>query len=182
MSLINVNGQIDQNAAAQLATQLAQIIQAAPNTPEKANFIRDLAAQLGVSAPAQTEDNDDNDNDENRVDYRDEHEYICHNDGHDDIENRGKLVFIDDTDWDEDFARNIFNGDPSDFCSCDFEDMANSTDYLDIDDAIDNVDEVIEKMKAVKRTLENCKDNGGEYVIWNNDNDFDYETGDPEDI
>ena len=48
MSLINVDGQIDQNAATQLATQLAQIIQAAPNTPEKANFIRDLAAQLGV--------------------------------------------------------------------------------------------------------------------------------------
>ena len=66
MSLINVNGQIDQNAAAQLATQLAQIIQAAPNTPEKANFIRDLAAQLGVSAPAQNEDNEDND--ETRVD------------------------------------------------------------------------------------------------------------------
>ena len=33
MSLINVNGQVDQNAAAQLAAQLAQIIQAAPNTP-----------------------------------------------------------------------------------------------------------------------------------------------------
>ena len=74
MSLINVNGQIDQNAAAQLATQLAQIIQAAPNTPEKANFIRDLAAQLGVSTPAQNED--DENNDENRVDYRDEHEYV----------------------------------------------------------------------------------------------------------
>lgn len=35
MSLINVDGQIDQNAAAQLATQLAQIIQAAPNTSER---------------------------------------------------------------------------------------------------------------------------------------------------
>ena len=109
MSLINVNGQVDQNAAAQLAAQLAQIIQAAPNTPEKTNFIRDLAAQLGVSTPAQNEENEDND--DNRVDYRDEHEYVCHNDGHDDIEHRGKLVFIDDRCWDEDFARIIFGGD-----------------------------------------------------------------------
>ena len=179
MSLINVSGQIDQNAAAQLATQLAQIIQAAPNTPEKANFIRDLAAQLGVSTPAQNDDNDDND--ENRVDYRDEHEYDCYNDGHDDIEHRGKLVFIDDRCWDEDFARNIFDDDPNSYCCCDFEDVSND-ESLDIDNAIDNVDDVIEKLKAVKQTLENCKDNGGEYVIWNNDDTFDYETGDPEDI
>lgn len=179
MSLINIDGQIDQNAAAQLATQLAQIIQAAPNTPEKANFIRDLAAQLGVSAPAQ---NEDNDNDENRVDYRDEHNYECHDDGHDNIEQRGKLVFVDDRVWDEDFARNIFVDDPNDYCSCDFDDVACGSESLDIDQAIDNVDDAIEKLKAVKQTLKNCKDNGGEYVIWNNDNDFDYETGDPEDI
>ena len=37
-------------------------------------------------------------------------------------------------------------------------------------------------MKAVKRTLKKCRDNGGEYVIWNNDGDFDYDTGDPENI
>lgn len=181
MSLINVNGQVDQNAAAQLAAQLAQIIQAAPNTPEKANFIRDLAAQLGVSTPAQNEDNDDND--DNRVDYRDEHEYVCHNDGHDDIEHRGKLVFIDDRCWDEDFARIIFGGDdPNDYGACDFDLVACGCDSIDIDQAIDNVDEAIEKLKAVKQTLKNCQDNGGEYVIWNNDDDFDYETGDPEDI
>lgn len=179
MSLINVSGQIDQNAAAQLATQLAQIIQAAPNTPEKANFIRDLAAQLGVSAPVQ---NEDNDNEENRVDYRDEHEYVCHNDGHDDIEHRGKLVFIDDRDWDEDFARNIFDDDPNDYGACDFDDIACGGSSLDIGDAIENVDEAIEKLKAVKQTLKKCQDNGGEYVIWNNDDDFDYESGDPEDI
>lgn len=179
MSLININGQIDQNAAAQLATQLAQIIQAAPNTPEKANFIRDLAAQLGVSTPAQNEDNDD----ENRADYRDEHEYVCHNDGHDDIEHRGKLVFIDDRCWDEDLARNIFGGDdPNDYCACDFDDVACGGETLDIGDAIENVDNAIEKLKAIKQTLKDCKDNGGEYVIWNNDDDFDYETGDPEDI
>lgn len=180
MSLINVNGQIDQNAAAQLATQLAQIIQAAPNTPEKANFIRDLAAQLGVSAPAQNEDNEDND--ENRVDYRDEHEYVCYNDGHDDIEHRGKLVFIDDSRWDEDFARIIFDEDPNDYAAYDFNDLATGCNSIDIDRAIDNVDEAIEKLKAVKQTLKKCKDNGGEYVIWNNDDEFDYETGDPEDI
>lgn len=181
MSLININGQIDQNAAAQLATQLAQIIQAAPNTPEKANFIRDLAAQLGVSTPAQDEDN--NDDDENRVDYRDEHEYVCYNDGHDDIEHRGKLVFIDDRVWDEDFARNIFDGDdPGDFSACDFDGVASGYESIDIDKAIDNVDDAIEKLKAIKQTLKKCKDNGGEYVIWNNDDDFDYETGDPEDI
>lgn len=177
MSLINVNGQVDQNAAAQLATQLAQIIQAAPNTPEKANFIRDLAAQLGVSAPAQNEDNDD----ENRVDYRDEHEYECYNDDHDDIEQRGKLVFIDDQSWDEVLANNIFGDDPNSYSCCDFDDVSNN-DGLDIDEAISNVDDAIEKLKAVKQTLKKCKDNGGEYVIWNNDNDFDYETGDPEDI
>lgn len=181
MSLINVDGQIDQNAAAQLATQLAQIIQAAPNTPEKANFIRDLAAQLGVSAPAQNEDND-NDN-ENREDYRDEHEYECYNDGHDDIEHRGKLVFIDDQSWDEDFARHIFGGeDPNDYAAYDFDDLATGCNSIDIDNAIDNVDDVIEKLKAVKQTLKKCQDNGGEYVIWNNDDDFDYETGNPEDI
>lgn len=181
MSLININGQVDQNAAAQLATQLAQIIQAAPNTPEKANFIRDLAAQLGVSAPAQNEDNDNDD--ENRVDYRDEHEYECYNDDHDDIEQRGKLVFIDDRTWDEDFASIIFNGeDPNDYCACDFDDVACGCESIDVDQAIDNVDDAIEKLKAIKQTLKKCKDNGGEYVIWNNDNDFDYETGDPEDI
>lgn len=179
MSLINVNGQIDQNAAAQLATQLAQIIQAVPNTPEKANFIRDLAAQLGVSAPVQ---NEDNDNDENRVDYRDEHDYECHDDGHDDIEQRGKLVFIDDQIWDEDYARNIFGDNPNSYVACDFEDVACGYSSLDIDQAIDNVDNAIEKLKAIKQTLKKCKDNGGEYVIWNNDDDFDYETGDPEDI
>lgn len=177
MSLININGQIDQNTAAQLATQLAQIIQAAPDTPEKANFIRDLAAQLGVSN--QNEDNEDNE--ENRVDYRNEHEYVCYNDGHDDIEHRGKLVFIDDRVWDEDFARNIFDGDTSDFCGGNFDDVEYD-EALDIDNAIDNVDAAIEKLKAIKQTLKKCKDNGGECVIWNNDDDFDYETGDPEDI
>lgn len=130
MSLINVNGQVDQNSAAQLATQLAQIIQSAPNTPEKINFIRDLAAQLGVSTPEQSEDNDD-DTDENRVD---------------------------------------------------FEDVACGCTSLSIDTALANVDEAIEKLEAVKRTLEKCKDDDGRYVIWNNDSDFDYETGDPENI
>lgn len=183
MSLINVNGQVDQNAASQLAAQLAQIIQSAQNTPEKANFIRNLAARLGVSAPSvQNEDNDDG-TDENRVDYRDEHEYVCYNDGHDvihdAIEQRGKLVFIDDRVWDEDFARNIFDDEPIDYHCRDFDDVSNG-ESLDIDRAIDNVDDAIEKLKAVKQTLKNCKDNGGEYVIWNNDDDFDYYTGDPE--
>ena len=155
MSLINVNGQVDQNAAAQLAAQLAQIIQAAPNTPEKTNVIRGLAALVGVSTPEQ---NEDNDNDENRVDYRDEHEYVCHNDGHDDGEHRI-----------------VERPEPFDRVAC-------GGDSIDIDQAIDNVDDAIEKLKAVKQTLRNCKDNGGEYVIWNNDDDFDYETGDPEDI
>ena len=100
MSLINANGQVDQNAAA-------------TNTPAKSNFIHDLAARLGVSVstPEQSEDNDDND--ENHVDYRDEHDYKHYDDDHDDIEHRGKLVFIDDRVWDEDFARNIFDDDPN---------------------------------------------------------------------
>lgn len=180
MSLINVNGQVDQNAAAQLAAQLAQIIQAAPNTPEKTNVIRELAALVGVSTPTQNEDND-NDNDENRVDYRDEHEYVCYNEDHDDIEHRGKLVFIDDQSWDEDLAHNIFDDDPNGYCCCDFDDVSNG-EGIDIDQAISNVGNVIEKLKAVKQTLMDCKLNGGEYVIWNNDDDFDYETGDPESI
>ena len=179
MSLINVNGQIDQNAAAQLAAQLAQVIQSASNTPAKSNFIRDLAAQLGVSVSTPEQSEDDGDNDENHVDYRDEHDYVCYDDGHDDIAQRGKLVFIDDRAWDEDFASNIFDDDPNDYCCRDFEDVSNG-EGLDIDRAIDNVDEAIEKLKAVKQTLKNCKDNGGEYVIWNNDSDFDYDTGDPE--
>ena len=179
MSLINVDSQVDQNAAAQLAAQLAQIIQTAPNTPAKSNFIRDLAAQLGVSVstPEQSEDNDDDD--ENRVDYRDKHECVRYCDGHNDIEQRGKLVFIDDCYWDEDFASNIFDDDPNDYCCRDFDDVSNG-EGVDIDKAIDNIDEAIEKLKAVKQTLRNCKDNGGRYVIWNNDNDFDYDTGDPE--
>ena len=180
MSLINVNGQVDQNAASQLAAQLAQIIQSAQNTPEKANFIRDLAARLGVSAPS-VQNEDDEDDDENRVDYCGEHDYVCYNDDHNDIEQRGKLVFIDDCYWDEYFAYNIFDDDPNDYCCRDFEDVSNG-EGLDIDKAIDNIDEAIEKLKAVKQTLRNCKDNGGRYVIWNNDNDFDYETGDPENI
>ena len=180
MSLINVNGQVDQNAAAQLAAQLAQIIQAAPNTPAKSNFIRDLAARLGVSVSTPTQNEDD---DENSVYYRDEHDCVCYDDGHDDIEQRGKLVFIDDRCWDEDFASIIFGGnDPNDYIACDFEDVACSCTPLSIDTALANVDETIEKLEAVKRTLEKCKDNGGRYVIWNNDSDFDYETGDPENI
>ena len=182
MSLINVNGQVDQNAASQLAAQLAQIIQAAPNTPAKSNFIRDLAARLGVSVstPEQNVVEDDNDV-ENRVDYRDEHEYDCYNDGHDNIGQRGKLVFIDNRAWDEDFARNIFDDEPLDYCCRDFDDVSNG-ESLDIYRAIDNVDDAIEKLEAAKRTLKKCKDNGGEYVIWNNDDVFDYDTGDPEDI
>ena len=179
MSLINVNGQVDQNAASQLAAQLAQIIQSAMNTPEKANFIRDLAARLGVSTPS-VQNEDDND-DENSVDYRDEHDCVCYDDGHDDIEQRGKLVFIDERCWDEDLAYNIFDNDPNDYHCCDFDDVSNG-ESLDIDRAIDNVDEAIEKLEAVKRTLEKCKDDGGRYVIWNSDSDFDYETGDPENI
>ena len=181
MSLINVNGQVDQNAAAQLAAQLAQIIQAAPNTPEKTNFIRDLAAQLGVSVSTPEQNEDDNNDDENSVDYRVEHEYDRYNDGHDNIEQRGKLVFIDDRVWDKDFANNIFNDDPNSYWSWDFDDVSNGG-GVDIDRAIDNVDDAIEKLEAVKRTLEKCKDNGGRYVIWNNDDDFDYDTGDPEAI
>lgn len=181
MSLINVNGQVDQNAAAQLAAQRAQIIQSASNTPAKSNFIRDLAARLGVSVQVQNEDNDDG-TDENRVDYRNEHEYERYNDGHDDIEHRGKLVFINDYVWDEDFASIIFDGDdPNDHYACDFDDVACGS-SIDIDQAINNVDKVIETLKSVKRTLEKCKDNGGRYVIWNNDSDFYYETGDPENI
>lgn len=181
MSLINVNGQVDQNAAAQLAAQLAQIIQSAPNTPEKTNFIRDLAARLGVSAPEQNEDNEVDDDDDNRVDYRDEHEYVCYNNGHDKIEHRGKLVFINEFDWDEDLASIIFDGDPNDHYCCDFDDVSNSG-GVDIDLAIENVGDTIEKLEAVKRTLEKCKDNGGESVIWSRDDDFDYDTGDPEAI
>lgn len=181
MSLINVNGHVDQNAAAQLAAQLAQIIQSASNTPAKSNFIRDLAARLGVSVQVQNEDNDDG-TDENRVDYRNEHEYERYNDGHDDIEHRGKLVFINDYVWDKDFASIIFGGnDPNNYIACDFEDVACGS-SIDIDQVIVNVDEAIEKLEAVKRTLEKCKDNGGRYVIWSNDSDFDYDTGDPEDI
>lgn len=180
MSLINVNGQVDQNAAAKLAAQLAQIIQSAQNTPEKANFIRDLAARLGVSAPEQSEDNDDND-DEISVDYRDEHDCVCYDDGHDDIEQRGKLVFIDERCWDEDLAYNIFDNDPNDYCCCDFDGVSNG-EGIDIDQAIANVGNVVEKLAAAKRTLEKCKDDGGRYVIWNNDDDFDYDTGDPENI
>lgn len=184
MSLINVNGQVDQNATAQLAAQLAQIIQAAPNTPAKSNFIRDLATRLGVSVstPEQNEDDDDG-TDENRVDYRDEHECVCYDDGHDDIEQRGKLVFIDNRCWDKDFATIIFGGnDPNDYIACDFEDVACGCTSLSIDMALANVDDAIEKLEAVKQTLEKCKDDDGRYVIWNNDDDFDYDTGDPEDI
>lgn len=182
MSLINVNDQVDQNSASQLAAQLAQIIQSAQNTPEKANFIRDLAARLGVSAPSVQNEDDDN-ADENRVDYRDEHECVYYDDGHDDIEQRGKLVFIDDRVWDEDFASIIFGGDnPNNYDAFDFDLVACGSDSIDVDQAIDNVDEAIEKLEAVKRTLEKCKDDDGRYVIWNNDSDFDYETGDPENI
>ena len=181
MSLINVNGQVDQNAAAQLAAQLVQIIQAAPNTPAKSNFIRDLAARLGVSVSTPEQNEDDNNDDENSVDYRDEHEYDCYNDGHDNIEQRGKLVFIDDHAWDEDFARNIFDDEPIDYHCRDFDDVSNG-ESLDIDRAIANVSIVVEKLAAAKRTLEKCRDDGGRYVIWNNDDDFDYDTGDPEAI
>ena len=183
MSLINVDGQVDQNSATQLAAQLAQIIQVAPNTPAKTNFIRDLAARLGVSVSTPAQNEDDGDDDENCVDYRAEHDYEHYNDGHDDIEQRGKLVFIDDRCWDEDFASIIFGGnDPNDYIACDFEDVACGCTPLSIDTALDNVDDVIEKLEAVKRTLEKCKDDDGRYVIWNNDSDFDYETGDPENI
>ena len=184
MSLINVNGQVDQNAATQLAAQLAQIIQSAQNTPAKSNFIRDLAARLGVSVSTPEQNEDDNDDDvEISVDYRDEHDCVCYDDDHDDIEQRGKLVFIDDRCWDEDFASIIFGGNnPNNYDAFDFDLVAYGSNFIDVDQAIVNVDEAIEKLKAVKRTLEKCRDDGGRYVIWNNDDDFDYDTGDPEDI
>ena len=184
MSLINVNGQNDQNQAEALAKQLMDLIQSAPDSQEKVNFIRDLADKLGIQAgdtQEQVDAYDEEEEEEVHVDYCDEHDLKCYDNGHDDIEQRGKLVFIDDQSWDEDFAHTIFDDDPNSYCCCDFDDVSNGQ-SIDIDSAINNVDDAIEELKAVKQTLKRCQDNGGKYVIWNNDDDFDYETGDPEDI
>lgn len=175
MSLLNIPGISQED----IVTQIVNAIKAAPDSAEKTEFIRDLAAKLSAQTPA-PEPEEAVDLEAEEQNYCDEHEYDCYDDGHEDIEQRGKLVFIDYDNWDYDYATAIFADDPGDYSASDFDEVcANS---ISIEAAIENLEEHIEMFQAAKRTLERIKDNGGEYVIWNNDADFDYETGDPNNL
>lgn len=172
MSMLNLNAltagaaipAISQEQAAQLATALAQIIQNAPDSQDKKNFIRDLAEKVGIeTVPGK---------------YDETHELKEYTpQEHERIQQRGKLIFIDDRIWEESDAALIFNGDPDDYHANDFEEIANDT-CIDVDDAIENVAATIKFLTAVKSTLETAKANGGEVVTFNNDDDFDYEYAD----
>ena len=169
MSLLNIPGISQED----IVTQIVNAIKAAPDSAEKTEFIRDLAAKLSAQTPAPEPE-------EEEQNYRDEHEYHCYDDGHDDIEQRGKLVFIDPDNWDNEYASVIFRDDPDGYSATDFDEVDGNS--ITIETAIENLEENIEMFQAAKRTLERIKDNGGEYVIWNNDDGFDYETGDPNDL
>ena len=176
MSLLNIPGVSQED----IVTQIVNAIKAAPDSAEKTEFIRDLAAKLSAPAPAPEPEDEGLDMEDEVQDYRDEHEYHCYNDDHEDIEQRGKLVFIDDCSWDHDYASVIFADDPEDYAASDFDEVDNNS--ISIESAIENLEENIEMFQAAKRSLERIKDNGGEYVIWNDDESFDYECGNPNDI
>jgi len=176
MSLLNIPGISQED----IVTQIVNAIKAAPDSAEKTEFIRDLAAKLSAQSPAPEPEEEGLDLAAEEENYCAEHEYDCYNDGHEDIEQRGKLVFIDSDNWDHDYASVIFADDPDDYCAGDFYEVDDNS--ISIESAIENLKENIEMFQAAKRTLEHIKDNGGEYVIWNNDSGFDYETGDPNDL
>ncbi len=172
MSMLNLNAltagaaipAISQEQAAQLATALAQIIQNAPDSQDKKNFIRDLAEKVGIeTVPAK---------------YDEAHELKEYTpQEHERIQQRGKLIFIDDRIWEESDAAMIFNGEPDEYQSGDFEDVADDN-CISVDGAIENVSAIIKFLTAVKTTLETAKANGGEVVTFSNDDDFDYEYAD----
>ena len=172
MSMLNLNAltaggaipAISQEQAAQLATALAQLIQNAPDSQDKKNFIRDLAEKVGIeTVPAK---------------YNEAHalkEYTPAE--HEKIQQRGKLIFIDDRNWDEAYACLVFDGAADEFRSNDFQDVENDN-CIDVDTAIENVSATIKLLTATKATLETAKANGGEVVTYNNDADFDYDYAD----
>lgn len=172
MSMLNLNAltagaaipAISQEQAAQLASALAQLIQNAPDSQDKKNFIRDLAQKVGIeTVPAK---------------YDEAHELKEYTpQEHERIQQRGKLIFIDDRIWEESDAALIFNGDVDDYRSNDFADVAADA-CVDVDTAIENVEATIKLLTATKATLETAKANGGEVVTYNNDADFDYEYAD----
>ena len=172
MSMLNLNAltagaaipAISQEQAAQLASALAQLIQNAPDSQDKKNFIRDLAQKVGIeTVPAK---------------YDEAHELKEYTpQEHERIQQRGKLIFIDDRIWEESDAALIFNGDVDDYRSNDFADVAADA-CIGVDDAIENVDATIKFLTAVKTTLETAKANGGEVVTYNNDAEFDYDYAD----
>ena len=172
MSMLNLNAltagavipAISQEQAAQLASALAQLIQNAPDSQDKKNFIRDLAQKVGIeTVPAK---------------YDEAHELKEYtSQEHERIQQRGKLIFIDDRIWEESDAALIFNGAADEYRSGDFEDVANDN-CIDVDTAIENVEATIKLLTATKATLETAKANGGEVVTYNNDADFDYDYAD----
>lgn len=172
MSMLNLNAlttggaipAISQEQAAQLATALAQIIQNASDSQDKKNFIRDLAEKVGIeTVPGK---------------YNEAHalkEYTPAE--HERIQQRGKLIFIDDRNWDNAYACLVFNGDADDYRSNDFQDIADDG-CIDVNTAIENVEATIKLLIATKATLEIAKANGGEVVTYNNDAEFDYDYAD----
>lgn len=172
MSMLNLNAltagaaipAISKEQATQLATALAQIIQNAPDSQDKKNFIRDLAEKVGIeTVPGK---------------YDETHELKEYNPAeHECIQQRGKLIFIDDRRWEESDADLIFNGEAEEYRSGDFEDVANDN-CIGVDDALENVNATIKFLTAVKTSLETAKANGGEVVTFNNDDDFDYDYAD----
>lgn len=172
MSMLNLNAltaggaipAISQEQAAQLASALAQLIQNAPDSQDKKNFIRDLAEKVGIeTVPGK---------------YDETHalkEYTPAE--HERIQQRGKLIFIDDSKWDEAYACLVFNGDADDYRSDDFQDIEGDA-CIDVDTAIENVEATIKLLTATKATLETAKANGGKVVTYNNDADFDYDYAD----
>lgn len=176
MSLINIEGLSQDDVIA----QIVKAIQNSPDSEDKKNFIRDLAAKLEIPAtsdpaPASAEP------EEECPDYREKFDLQEYSAGHPNIQHRGKLVFIDDTDWEEDEANNVVFGD----CCADTYFAGTLSDVdpdeTDIDTVIDELTDRAEKIRNVLDTLRGIRDNGGKYVIWNNDEDFDYsefESGD----
>lgn len=172
MSMLNLNAltaggaipAISQEQAAQLATALAQLIQNAPDSQDKKNFIRDLAEKIGIeTVPAK---------------YDEAHTLIEYEvPEHEKIQQRGKLIFIDDRNWDNAYACLVFNGDADDYRSGDFQDIESDS-CVDVDTAIENVEATIKLLTATKATLETAKANGGKVVTYNNDAEFDYDYAD----
>lgn len=178
MSLINIPENLGEDKVSKILDYLSEL----PDSPEKTKFLQDLAiaaarplitavqqvAPATQSAAAR------------QLTYRQAHPLHEHGPG---IKRRGSVIFVDDTVYSEAEATDILTlGDAGASAGYDDIDVFASSDFSGIQEEQD-VDAVIGELRGrisgltnVLGWLESAKAAGGKYVVWNNDNDFDYDS------